>query len=109
MSNELIEEQSDNCKKDDVKTKCCNCSCNKHQRKDYVQRAQRNYRLRKIESDPNYKELERQKKNEYIEKNREKYNQSRKEYMQKYRARKKEEQKNIQNISTVTQKDTTEL
>lgn len=89
-------------KLDNTKKSCCscNCSCNKPQRKEYVQRAQRNYRLRKIENDPNYKEMERQKKNEYIEKNREQYNESRKLYMREYRARKKAEQKSTEENTT---------
>jgi len=74
--------------------KCCKCECtcnSKKERKDYIKRAQQNYRLRKLENDPTYVDKLRQQKRNYIEKDKDKYNESRRVYMQKYRAKKKAE------------------
>jgi hypothetical protein len=93
MATELIEIEQKDILKKEVKSCCsCNCSCNiKQPPKEYIQRAQRNYRLRKLQNDPNFKEFERQKKHEYIENNREKHNEGRKLYMREYRAKKQAE------------------
>jgi len=69
---------------------CCNCSCNcKTKRKEYVKRAQRNYRIRRLENDPEYAEQLKQKTKEYRAKNKEKYNEYRRIYLKAYRAKKK--------------------
>ena len=70
----------------------CTCSCKiKKERKDYVKRAQQNYRLRKLESDTNYADKLREQKRNYIENNKEKYNEYKRVYMKEYRAKKKAE------------------
>ena len=71
---------------------CCNCSCScKVERKEYVKRAQRNYMLRKLESDPNYVDKLREQKKKYSENNKDKVRESMRLYMQKNRAKKKAE------------------
>ena len=71
---------------------CCNCSCNcKTERKEYVKRAQRNYRIRRLENDPEYAEQLKQKTKDYRAKNKEKYNEYRSIYIREYRAKKKAE------------------
>ena len=70
----------------------CKCSCKvKKERKEYVKRAQQNYRLRKLETDPNYAEKLREQKRNHIEKNKEQYNEYKRVYMREYRAKKKAE------------------
>lgn len=104
MATEIINiEQNNNSGKEALKSCCsCNCSCNTRQHpKEYIQRAKRNYRLRKIEADPNYKETERKKVQEYIEKNKEQYKEGRKLYMREYRARKKKEEA-TNNVTQIT-------
>ena len=72
--------------------KSCKCACNsKNETKDYVKRAKRNYRIRRLENDPEYAEQLRQKHKEYREKHKEKYNESRRNYLREYRAKKKAE------------------
>jgi len=74
--------------------KCCKCECacnSKKEIKDYVKRAKRNYRIRRLENDPEYAEQLRQKHKEYREKHKEKYNESRRNYLREYRAKKKAE------------------
>ena len=81
----------------------CKCFCNvKKETKEYVKRAEKNYRLRKLESDPKYAEQMQQKSKQYRENNKEQYNESMRIYMQKYRAKKKAE---IQAASTPIQID----
>lgn len=95
MATETFEIENKEIGKKEFQKSCCNCNCScntRQQSKEYIKRAQQNYRLRKIETDPNYKENERIRKKEYIEKNREQYNESRRLYMREYRARKKNEQ-----------------
>lgn len=70
----------------------CTCSCKiKKERKEYVKNAQRNYRLRKLENDPDYVEKIKEQQRKYIEKNKDKYYEYKRVYMQKYRAKKKAE------------------
>lgn len=70
----------------------CTCSCKiKKETKEYVKRAKRNYRLRKLENDTNYAENMKQKSKQYRDNNKEQYNESMRLYMQKYRAKKKAE------------------
>lgn len=75
--------------------KCCKCECvsnSKKETKEYVKRAKKNYRLRKLEADPEYAEQMKQKSKQYRENNKDQYNESMRLYMQKYRAKKKAEQ-----------------
>jgi len=74
--------------------KCCKCECacnSKKEIKDYIKRAKRNYRIRRLENDPEYAEQLRQKHKEYREIHKEKYNESRRNYLREYRAKKKAE------------------
>ena len=72
--------------------KCCKCTCKiKKDTKEYVKRAKKNYRLRKLETDPEYAEQMKQKSKQYRENNKDQYNESMRLYMQKYRAKKKAE------------------
>lgn len=82
----------------------CTCNCNKQATKDYILRAQKNYRQRKLANDPNYAELLRQKQREYIEKNKDKVNEKMKLYMREYRAKKKAEKKDEQTTESQSAK-----
>jgi len=62
-----------------------------NERKEYVKRAQQNYRLRKLENDPSYADKLQQQKKQYLERNKDKVRESMRLYMQKYRAKKKAE------------------
>jgi len=71
---------------------CCTCTCSGNTKtKEYVKRAQKKYRKKRLETDPEYVEQMKQKSKQYRENNKDKYNESMRLYMQKYRAKKKAE------------------
>ena len=68
IDNNEKKQTEENAKEEHIKhCKTCKCSCNvKKERKEYVKRAQQNYRLRKLENDPSYADKLQQQKNNIL-------------------------------------------